>query len=311
MRKIVFIFLLLVIFIPGRAQKINELIEKGTELLGREKYDSALLVFNRAWKLDSTNYYVNLNRGRVYFALKDWQGAFEDFSTAIILYPDSIMPYHERGILLLTTMNTDDAIADNTKALQLAKDDSMLVFSYMNRGTCYQQKREFQLAYEDYSRAYILDTTSVSVMNNIATVLDELGRRDESILILKKLVRIDSTIIGPYVNLGFQYSKLGKYKEAIEFFNKALELEKDEPLALNNRGYAKYSLQDYKGALEDINKSLEGYPGNSYALRNRALVYIALKEKDKACTDISAGLTLGFTKMYGNELLELRKTHCR
>jgi tetratricopeptide (TPR) repeat protein len=311
MKKTVCIILLLALFMPGRAQKIKELIDKGTELLGREKYDSALIIFNRAWKLDSNNYYVNLNRGRVHFAMENWQGAYEDFSTAIGLYPDSIMPYHERGILLLTTMNTDDAIADNTKALQLAKDDSMLVFSYMNRGTCYQQKREFQLAYEDYSRAYLLDTNNVSIMNNIATVLDELGRRDESIGILKKLVRIDSTLIGPYVNLGFQYSKLEKYKEAIEYFNKALELEKDEPLALNNRGYAKYSLKDYKGALEDINKSLESYPDNSYALRNRALVYIALKEKDKACTDINRGLSIGFTRMYGNELLELKKTHCQ
>jgi tetratricopeptide (TPR) repeat protein len=311
MRKGLLILILSVAFIPAHSQKINDLLKISLDLAGREKYDSAMLYIKKAWAVDSMNHNVRLYRGRVYYGMKEWTKSFEDYTWVTEHFPDSADAYHDRGILFLTTMNTEEAIADNTKAVELARDDTMRFNCFLNRGTCYQQKREFQSAYEDYSRAYLIDSAATSVLNNLATVLDELGRREESIEILKKITRIEPDFVGAYVNLGFQYTKLGKYKEAIDFFNKALELEKDEPLALNNRGYAKYSMKDYKGALADINKSLSIYPENSYALRNRALVYIATGDKAKACLDIVAGIELGFTQMYGNELSDLKKTHCK
>jgi tetratricopeptide (TPR) repeat protein len=242
--------------------------------------------------------------------LKKWEESFSFYTRGITQFPDSAYAYHHRAILLATLRYNDEAIADNTKALELVEKDSLRLMLFINRGTNYSQKRAFQKAYEDYYRAYLIDTSNTAVLNNMATVLDELGRREEAIVQLKKIIRIDSTFVGSYVNLGFQYTKLGKYKEAIEFFDKALSIEKDEPLTLNNRGLAKYYLTDYKGALNDINKSISIYPANSYAFKNRALVYIALKQTDKACIDIQAALDKGFTEMYGNEVIDLQKANC-
>ena len=310
MKKHLLLLLILTSSFFSKAQTALKLVDKGLEFIDNKKFDSALIVLNKAWSIDSTIYQIYIGRGAAYSELEKWDESYLEFTKAIDKFPDSAYGYHFRAMLFSKLTSNDAAIADNTKALQLTDEDTFRVVLYMNRGVAYMQKRDFQKAYEDYSRAYLLDTNSTAILNNIATVLDELGRVDEAIASLKKITVIDPTFVGPYVNLGFQFTKLGKYKEAIEYFDKALTLEKDEPLALNNRGLAKYHIKDYQGALEDINKSISIYPGNSYAYKNRALVYIELNEKEKACADIKAALDRGFTEMYGPEVLEMKKVNC-
>lgn len=310
MKKLSFVFYSLFFMIAGHGQKADALIAEANKLVLDEKYDSALLVLDKAWNLDSNAYHVHTLRGMIYYQTEKWKESFQSFSIAIHKHPDSVYAYHRRANLLARLMYTEDAIIDNTRALERAEDDSLRLFLFSNRALNYVMKRDFQNAYEDNYKAWLIDTSNMDVINNMATILDELGRVDEAIAMLKKLVHLDSNYIAAYVNLGFQHSKLGKHKEAIDYLNKALTIQPDEPLTLNNRGSARYHLKDYKGALEDINQSLSFYPTNSYAFRNRALVYIALKEMDKACEDIKKALEQGFTEMYGPEMQTLQKQHC-
>ncbi len=310
MKKLLLIVFLSFNYFCSFSQTAKELIDTGDDFISNKKYDSALLALNKAWKLDSTIYAIYIARGLAFSGLKNWEESYLEYTKGINKYPDSAYGYHLRALLFSTTGYIEEAIADNTKALELVDEDSMRLSLFINRGVAYMQKRDYQKAYEDYSRAFLLDTNHIATINNIATVLDELGRVEEAIGYLKKIILLDSTFIGSYVNLGFQFTKLGRYQEAIEFFGKALTIEKDEPLTLNNRGLARYHLKDYIGALDDINKSLNTYPSNSYAYKNRALVYLAMKEKDKACADIKTAIDKGFTEMYGNEILDLQKANC-
>jgi tetratricopeptide (TPR) repeat protein len=104
---------------------------------------------------------------------------------------------------------------------------------------------------------------------------------------------------------------MGEHQKAIEFFDKALKIEKDQPLALNNRGYSKYKVGHLKGGLSDFEKSILHYPANSYAFKNRALIYFAMKEFTKSCADLHTAIKLGFTEMYGKEVMNLIEENCR
>ncbi|MBL7746797.1 MAG: tetratricopeptide repeat protein [Chitinophagaceae bacterium] len=292
------------------AQKVKDLLSSARTFAEQKKYDEAVSVLKKAKAIDSANYNVIIGLSEMYYELQQWQDCYDELSAGILLYPDSPFLYFSRAEMLYTTVNTDAAIADYTTTLKMVDADSLILGCLLNRGACYSQKREFQLAYEDYTKASLIAGDNTAILNNMATALDELGRADDAILILKKIITLDSTFLGSYVNLGFQYTKLGRYKEAIEYFDKAIELDKKEPLTYNNRGLARYHLGDHNGALADINESLRIYPQNSYAYKNRALVYLALKEKEKACADIQKALELGFTKMYGEEVLQLKKANC-
>ena len=265
---------------------------------------------DKAWKMDSSNYMLQVSRGSTYECLERWEEAYNAYTYAINKYPDSAYGYQARAIFFYTIQYTDNAIADNTKALEVSTEDSVRLVCFSNRGNCYQQKRDFNHAYEDYSRAYLIDTNNIAVINNLATVLDELGRVDEALDFLRKVIRIDPAFIGSYVNLGFQYTRLGRYKEALDYFNQALKIDANDALTLNNRGLAYYHLKQYTDAMNDINRSLSIYPTNAYAFKNRALVYIALKDNKKACEDMESALKMGFTKMYGEEVVNLQKQHC-
>ena len=292
------------------AQTVEELLKKAYQLEKDKKNEEALVIYNKILKQDTTHYQGYVSRGFLYNNMDEMQKSYDDYSKAISIHPDSALAYHYRAILMFRMLYSDEAIYDNTKALELARDDSLIMICFTNRGNAKQQKRDFQGAFEDYTRAHFLDTANIATLNNMATSLDELGRRDEAIKYFKKIIKIDSSFIGPYVNLGFQYNIIGKYKEALGYFNKALTIEKDEPITLNNRGLTKYNLKDLEGALEDINKSISIYPGNAYAYKNRALVYLAQNKKDKACEDLNKALDYEFTKVYGEEVNELIKKNC-
>ncbi len=307
------LFLLFCVFfsISVAGQSAKELIARGQQLIGEKKFTEALDIYNKAWKKDSTKYDVYTGRGTVFFELKEMQKSFDDFSRAIELEPDSALAYHYRANLMYVLNYTDEAIADNTKAIERTSDEKFLLGCFVNRGSAKEQKRDFKGAYEDFYRAYSYDTADISVLNNLGTVLDELDRREEAIMYLKKAIKLDSSFVGPYVNIGFQYSLMGTYEESLGYFNKSLELEKDEPLTLNDRGFSRYKLNDYAGALEDINKSITRYAINAYAYKNRALVYLALEKKDEACADLKKAKELQFEKQYGLEVNELLKKNCQ
>ena len=309
-RTLVILFFSILSF-SVNSQSIQEEVKKAEGLSLDGNHEQALIILNKILSKDSTNYNALVVRGMVYNTLDDIQKSYDDLCKAIKISPDSGRAYFYRGLVLFRSQYSDEAIYDYTRALELADNDSVRLTIYSNRGTAKQQKRDFQGGYEDYSRAFSLDTTNLDIINNLGTVLDELGRGEESIEFFKKIIRVNPKYIGGWVNLGFQHNKIGKYVEALEYFNEALKLESNNPLALNNRGYTKYMLKDYKSALEDINASLEVYPANSYAFKNRALVYIALREKAKACEDIDQALKLEFTKVWGDEVLTLQKANCQ
>lgn len=310
MKKVFFIFFYF-ISLAAIGQPVKELVARGQQLLGEKKYTEALDIYNKAFKRDSTKYDVFTGRGTAYFELKEFQKCFDDFSRAIELEPDSALAYHYRANLMYVLNYTDEAIADNTKAIERTSDEKFLLGCFINRGSAKEQKRDYKGAYEDFYRAYSYDTADLSVLNNLGTVLDELDRREEAIMYLKKAIKLDSNFVGPYVNIGFQYSLMGKYEESLVYFNKALELEKNEPLTLNNRGFTRYKLNDYPGALDDINKSIAFYPTNAYAYKNRALVYIALEKNEQACADLLKAKELQFEKQFGPEVNELLKKNCQ
>ena len=133
-----------------QAQPVKELITRGQQLLGEKKYIEALDVYNKAFKRDSTKYDVFTGRGTAYFELKEYQKCYDDFSRAIALEPDSALAYHYRANLMYVLNYTDEAIADNTTAIERTTDEKFLLGCFVNRGSAREQKREYKGAYEDF-----------------------------------------------------------------------------------------------------------------------------------------------------------------
>ncbi|MEM8889068.1 MAG: tetratricopeptide repeat protein [Bacteroidota bacterium] len=180
----------------------------------------------------------------------------------------------------------------------------------LQRGDTKSGKRDFEGAYEDYMIVFAFDSTDVFVLNNLGAMANELGKADDAIGYLQRIIDLDPEFSISYINMGYQYQLMERHEKALEYFNKAVELDPENPLALSNRSFSLLNTGQLKAAMKDIEKSLKIYPNNSYAYRNRAHIYLKQGKKDKACEDLITANNLGFTKMYGPEVRRLMITNC-
>lgn len=307
----VFLFVALVSFSISFAQTGEAFYKKANEYYDKGDFKNTIIQADQALRTDTSNINYLLIKANSLLNLKEYQKAFDVFTKTLLLHPTSLVALNQRGLLLRTVQEFEAAIEDFNTALALPGIDSFRLSLYINRGAAKIGIRNFQGAYDDFMLAYKIDSLDIGTLNNLATVCDEVGRGNETLKYLFKILALDSTFIGTYVNIGFKYQEDGNYKKAVDYFTKAVQLDPNEPLAYSNRSFNRMKLGDLPGALTDVNKSIDLYPTNSYAFKNRALIYIAMKKNEKACADLAEASRLGFTQMYGPEVDELKTKHCK
>ncbi len=242
---------------------------------------------------------------------KEYEKAIITLSVAITDMPDSVNLYDMRGALLETFRLYEEAIKDFTSGIEKTDDPALKSHLLANRGGTKCRIRDFAGGYEDLVKAIEYDSTNVDALSNLAAVCDEVGRADETLIYLDKIVVIDPDYVPAYVNLGYKYQLMGEHQKAIEYFDKAIALAPDEALGYSNRSYSKLKLDDVKGAMKDINESIKLYPSNSYAYKIRALIFLEKNKLDDACKDLSLAIEYEYTEQYGPEVNELIEKHCK
>lgn len=241
----------------------------------------------------------------------DIDGAINTLNKAIIEMPDSVSLYDMRGTIFEAMRRFEEAIEDYSTAIFKSPDEVTKAHLLANRGGTKYRIRDFNGAYIDLVEAVKIDSTNVAALNNLAAVCDEVNKPEETLIYLNKIIKIDSTFVPAYVNLGFKYQNMNEHKKAIQYFDKAVSLDPEEALGYSNRSFSKLKTKDIKGAMQDINHSINLLPSNSYAFKIRALIYIESNKKDDACIDLARAIELGYSAQYGTEVEELIQKHCK
>lgn len=292
------------------AQTATEFYQRAYSYYQEGKYKDCINLLDMAIRRDAIAE-TYLLKAQTYQQLQKYDKLLESLNDGLAMYPNDPWLYNERGYYYQRIGKADPAIRDYGLAIKFAEgNDSLIDIFTLNRGTAKSSKLDFEGAYEDYMFCYKYDSTDISVLNNLAVVCDEVGRDDEVLKYLHKVIEVDSTAWFAYGNIGFAYQQKGDYEKSIEYFNMVLEGYPDEPFALSNRSYSKFKLGKYKDALKDVDKSIEVLPGNAYAYRNRALIYIETVKTKKACSDLEMALKQGFTQRYGDEVEKLLQKYC-
>jgi tetratricopeptide (TPR) repeat protein len=294
----------------GYSQSKEELYEAASTEYDRKNMVKAIDLITRALYIEPKNTRYLLLKASALDHAGQYQAAYDTYTTMIQLDPKDIIAYNNRGLLLSRLQEYELALKDFDDAINLNPPDTGIVGLYLNRGSVKTSIRDFIGAYEDYTKALSYDSLNIAVLNNLAGVCDEIGKGDLTLKYLNKIITIDSSFIGAYANIGFKYQEMGDYKTAITYYNKVLEMDPREALGYSNRSYNRYKLGENEAALKDINESIRLYPGNSYAYRVRGLIYLAMKDPNRACKDFTKALEQGFTRMYGEEVENLKKKHC-
>lgn len=247
----------------------------------------------------------------IFLNLEDYNSLRQNYNEAIAWMPKNGFFYFKRGYLNLNDFRPKEAINDLNTAYELIKNDSLLFLVLKARGGAKSLINDKQGAYNDYYACYTYDSTDIEVINNLATALGELGKHEESIKYLFKVIDIDPSKPYSYMNIGYQYQYLQQHEKAIEYFDKTIQIDPKMAYAYSNRSFSNLQLGYIEEAKKDIEISINLDPTNSFAYRNKAHIFLKEGNISGACEQLQIALKKGFTTQYGHEVKILSNEHCK
>lgn len=109
------------------------------------------------------------------------------------------------------------------------------------------------------------------VLVNLATVLGNLGRPEESLVIFDRIVQVQPVLAITWLNRGLTLHQLGRYEEALCSFDCALFIEPKYEQALQYKGITLTNLSLHEKALALFDKALKINPYNSKSWSERGM----------------------------------------
>ena len=173
-------------------------------------------------------------RGYEKLKTHDYQGAIEDFTKDLEIYPDTKIIYILRGYskYQMACFNHDvyevkkrlfqSAIYDYSKAIEIEPQDHK---AYCRRGEAKQELEDYQGAYEDYNIALEIKPNNAEIYNKRGLAKYYLGDNEGAKSDINKAIGLDPKLESAYLNRGHLKAKLMDYTGAIEDYNKSKEIK--------------------------------------------------------------------------------------
>ena len=261
--------------------------------------------------------------GQVKQALKDRQGAMENYNASVSIHP-TFEGYYNRAVLKMELNDTNGALADLEKASQV---DSLRTEAFINKGAICYQNGDFAEALQSYdrvlridpenARAYLGSGQTKQAANDFQGALDDFNKAisldpsydayldravlkmneqdfDGALADLDKAARINPLRPEVYINKGVLAMNAGNVTDALREFDNALDADANDYRAYLCRAYAKISIKDYISAVADLDLSIHLHP-NAEAYYYRGLAKIGQGHGPDACSDLHQSALMGYS----------------
>ncbi len=148
----------------------------------------------------------------------------------------------------IQSMACDAMIAELDRMIQAnPKSDTL----YLQRGTVYLLKREYNLAWRDFDQAIQTNPKSPDGYVNRAAAKEKMGNHIAAIYDLDAAIKLNSNEASYYVARAFSKRRQGNYNEAIEDSSRAIKLDPKLSIAFLGRCIAYYKKSDFNRAQAD------------------------------------------------------------
>lgn len=136
------------------------------------EYESALIDYNKAIKLDPNNVTALNNRGYNYNMMKDYENAVKDFDKAISLENDYAYSLNNRGLAKVKLGLKKEGLLDLEKSMKLNNTNS---YCYLNYGIYHYDNLEYKKALEYFNKAKELDSATHELESYLKKVHEKLS----------------------------------------------------------------------------------------------------------------------------------------
>jgi tetratricopeptide (TPR) repeat protein len=288
--------------------QIRELLSQLIEAETQQNWDQVIDFGERILKLDvqheparSKTALAYNERGASYHNKKEYSSAIADYTRAIDLAPQEAVYPRNRGVSYDSKGDYDRAIADKSRAIELAPQRTAY---YWQRGVSFHLKGEYDRAIADYNFAIELDAQQAAYYYSRGMSHDSKGDYDRAIADKSHAIELDPQQAAYWQQRGVSYDWQGQYDQAIADYTQAIDLASQEPLYYMNRGVSYHLKGDYRHAIADFNLAIELAPEEAKYYYDRGLAYKATGNREAARRDFQRAIELGYTQAR-QELAEL------
>jgi tetratricopeptide (TPR) repeat protein len=127
-----------------------------------------------------------------------------------------------RGVGLARSGRLDEAIAEHSKAIELAPGYPLPL---VNRGSAWSARGDFAKAIDDFDAALRLDPANAGALNNRAWARLKLGDAAGALPDALEAAKLKPKAAAVHDTLGAVLAALGRRDEAIDAFKRALEID--------------------------------------------------------------------------------------
>jgi len=211
-----------------------------------EKIEEVLRCFDRAIEFDPKSARLLVEKGNIYYEMRQYKAAADCYTKATELDPKSEVAW---GNLCLS----QEELADYSQALVSA---------------------EKRLA---------IDPNSVDALVHKGFCLDRLKRLDESTATYQKALELGPEDFGANNNMGWNLRQMQKYKEALPYFEKAIGANPKEDTPWLNKARNLLQLGFPRDALNTLHQALDAVSSKRDVLATMGFIHTeSLYEHDKA-----------------------------
>ena len=170
--------------------------------------------------------------------------------------------YYGRATAYLDKRDFDNAIADYTRAIGL---DANSPVGYNGRGNAYLEKGDVDKAIVDYSQAMALNPKFANAFENRGSAYHVKGDFDRSLADLNQAISLAPKLVSAYNKRGNTYRSMGELDRALADYNRAIALDPKLVTAHFGRALTEVYLQSLPEAFADFSRSNELNPTYAYA----------------------------------------------
>ena len=181
-------------------------------------HEAAIAELNQAMK-DEVNWNDLCERGICYRLLGNFDKAIEDFTAAIEEDPRYAFPYYSRGWCYELTGRDDLALEDYNLGIDIDPD---YPYIFLERGLVLKKMGRLDEARAAFETAVAKDTVAT---NGSSThyALHELGRDEEALAWMQKIIDEDPSDAGNWYDYACLYGRMNRIEDAMNALEKAFE----------------------------------------------------------------------------------------
>ncbi|NWX97681.1 RPAP3 protein, partial [Nothoprocta ornata] len=268
--------------------------EKGNKYFKQGNFDEAIKCYTRGMHFDPYNPVLPTNRASAFYRMKKYSVAESDCNLALALDKNYTKAYARRGAARFALKNLQGAKEDYEKVLELdannfdAKNELKKIYQVIIALSSNSEQKETEDTVQPESSDKEKQHMEEQQLKQKAITEKDLGnayfkegKYEAAIECYTRGIAADGTNALLPANRAMAYLKIQKYEEAEDDCTQALLLDASYSKAFARRGAARVALGKLKEAMQDFEAVLKLEPGNKQATNELAKIRNELSEKEQ------------------------------